>query len=72
LLDIEMPGLDGFETARRLRALEPNARIILIGASDNSRYRAAAVSIGAVFLAKRNLSAEPTLRLLGAALLAGF
>jgi two-component system nitrate/nitrite response regulator NarL len=64
LLDIEMPGLDGFETARRMRALAPNLRIILISASDNSRYRAAAIGIGAAFLAKRSLNAEAILRLL--------
>jgi two-component system nitrate/nitrite response regulator NarL len=64
LLDIEMPGLDGFETARRMRTLAPNVRIILISASDNSRYRAAAEGIGAAFLAKRSLSAEAILRLL--------
>ena len=37
LVDVEMPGLDGFETARRLRAVAPGVRIILTSASSNSR-----------------------------------
>jgi DNA-binding NarL/FixJ family response regulator len=64
LVDVEMPGLDGFETARRLRALAPGVRIILTSASSDSRYCAAATGIGADFLAKRDLSAQAVLRLL--------
>ncbi|MBV9545864.1 MAG: response regulator transcription factor [Chloroflexi bacterium] len=64
LLDVEMPGLDGFETARRLRALAPELRIILTSASDTSHYGVAAGRIGAAFLPKRSLSAEAVLHLL--------
>jgi DNA-binding NarL/FixJ family response regulator len=64
LVDIEMPGIDGFETARRLRALAPSLRVILTSASDSPRYGAAAVRVGAQFLAKRNLSANAVLHLL--------
>ena len=64
LLDVEMPGLDGFQTARRLRTLRPTVRIILTSASDTPRYAAAAVRVGAVFLPKRNLSAHAVLHLL--------
>jgi DNA-binding NarL/FixJ family response regulator len=64
LVDVEMPGIDGFETARRLRALAPSLRIILISASDSPRYCAAAERIGAQFLAKRHLSANAVLQLL--------
>ena len=64
LVDVEMPGLDGFETARRLRALAPGVRIILTSASDNRAYSRAASELGAAFLAKRSLSAEAILRLI--------
>ena len=64
LVDVEMPGLDGFETARRLRALAPGVRIILTSASDTRAYSRAASELGAAFLAKRSMSVEAILRLI--------
>jgi DNA-binding NarL/FixJ family response regulator len=64
LLDVEMPGLDGLETARRLRLLKPEVRVILTSASTSAQYAPAAVGVGAVFLPKRDLSAQAILDLL--------
>src|SRR4051794_19578128 len=64
LVDVEMPGIDGFETARRLRAVAPSLRVILTSASDSPQYGAAALRVGAQFLPKRNLSANAILHLL--------
>jgi two-component system NarL family response regulator len=64
LVDVEMPVMDGFVTARKLRGLAPSLKVVLISASADAGYARLAASVGAVFLAKRDLSAEAILRLL--------
>jgi DNA-binding NarL/FixJ family response regulator len=64
LVDVEMPGLDGFTTAQRLRERAPELRVVLISASADRRYPALAASVGARFLSKRDLTTEAVLRLL--------
>jgi DNA-binding NarL/FixJ family response regulator len=34
LVDVRMPGLDGFETARRLHARRPSATVVLVSADE--------------------------------------
>jgi CheY-like chemotaxis protein len=58
LLDIQLPGMDGFEVARRLTAAAQLPRIVLISSRDRSTY--AAESFDAPvrgFLGKNELSA---------------
>ena len=64
LVDVEMPGMDGFQTAQRLRTLVPGLRVVLISASADTGYAQRAGAVGARFLAKRDLTGEAVLRLL--------
>jgi DNA-binding NarL/FixJ family response regulator len=57
VLDISMPGMDGFETARRLNDIAPFA-IVMLSLHDDPASRARALAAGAtVFVAKHEADA---------------
>lgn len=47
LLDIMLPGLDGFEVCRRLRAREPAPKVILLTARGRNAERLRGLDLGA-------------------------
>lgn len=47
-LDYNMPGLPGLETLERLRACEPNCKVIMISAERNEEHYRRALDLGAV------------------------
>jgi two-component system invasion response regulator UvrY len=64
ILDVQLPGMNGFETAWRLLDALPGIRVLMISGYD-FQYEALARSVGAVaFLPKKQFSAEAVLNAL--------
>lgn len=58
LMDLEMKGMDGMETMRRLLSRHPRARIFILSQHDDPDLRATAIAAGAAgFFAKDDLPA---------------
>lgn len=51
-LDVNMPVMDGFEAAERIRALLPDATLVLLTANVQAASKARAEALGVHFLAK--------------------
>ncbi|MEA1928298.1 MAG: response regulator transcription factor [Candidatus Auribacterota bacterium] len=54
-LDINLPGMDGFELARLLHKTYPGTRIIFITLNGNPVFRRAAVRMGCPYVTKETL-----------------
>ena len=52
--DIGLPGMNGIETTRRIKALLPSTQVVMLTMYDDEAYRAAAAAAGAsAYVSKR-------------------
>ena len=58
LLDIRMPGLSGLEVLRRIRPLQPQARVLMLTSFDDDEYVVGALRAGAQGYVLKNVSDE--------------
>lgn len=59
LMDIAMPKVDGLEATRQIKALRPEAKVIIVTIHDEEAYRRLAKKWGADgFVLKKNLTAD--------------
>jgi DNA-binding NarL/FixJ family response regulator len=57
LIDLNMPGMNGFEATKRMKALVPDIRIIIVSLHDMADFRTAAARAGAEhFVAKQDFA----------------
>lgn len=57
-LDLTMPGMDGFETLARLRALDPKAKVVVVTADIQSGSQTRVLDMGALLVIAKPPKAE--------------
>ncbi len=57
-VDINLPGMDGFELARMVKDRYPGTRIIFITLNGNPAFRREALRMGCPYIAKESLLEE--------------
>jgi DNA-binding NarL/FixJ family response regulator len=67
LLDIALPGVDGLEVARRLRAIGSRAAVVLVSSRDATYGRRVSRGLAAGFVPKDQLSLAAILAVTGGA-----
>lgn len=66
VLDVQMPGMDGFAVTQEIKRRHPDVRVLVVSATDNQQYAELARQYGAIrFLPKRELSAAVVAELVG-------
>jgi DNA-binding NarL/FixJ family response regulator len=67
VMDLKLPGINGIEATRQIKAIAPDAKIVMLTIHDQDAYRADAAAAGvSAYIAKRVMKNEliPTLQAL--------
>lgn len=72
LLDISMPVMDGLETLKRLRIMDPEATVIMLTSMANRQSVEQALAHGAVNYLRKDLPKDEMLKALGETIAAVF
>ncbi len=67
ITDIRMPKLNGFELARRIRAIDPHAKVIVTSAYDEKEYLLAAIDTGIFSYLKKPFAVDDIVKVLSRA-----
>jgi DNA-binding NarL/FixJ family response regulator len=62
LMDVYLPGMDGVETTRRLRAVAPETRVIVFSAADLDDVTEHALAAGADAFLRKSADTDAVLR----------
>jgi DNA-binding NarL/FixJ family response regulator len=58
LVDLQMPGIDGLETARRIRAVSPESAVVVLTGSENELALGRAIQAGAHGFLRKTAAVE--------------
>jgi DNA-binding NarL/FixJ family response regulator len=58
VVDLSMPGLNGFDVCRETRRIAPETRVVLVSADDNEALRHAAERVGAAAFVTKSEAAD--------------
>jgi DNA-binding NarL/FixJ family response regulator len=58
VVDLSMPGLNGFDVCREIRQIAPRTQVVLVSADDNEALRRAALTFGAAAFVTKAQAAD--------------
>lgn len=59
IMDLGLPGMDGFEATRRIKASLPSTPVVMLSVNDDEAYRRQAASVGAAaYVSKWQMQTE--------------